>query len=107
MPPAAPTSHAFSSPSGVTLVVHDWGGDGDPVLLAHPTGYAEIWYGTVEGPRITLSLIKKNVNTAERGDLVLSFDTEAANHSRSGETEDHKEASKAFVEKRQPVFKGR
>jgi pimeloyl-ACP methyl ester carboxylesterase len=39
VPPAAPTSHAFVSPSGVTLVVHDWGGDGDPVLLAHPTGF--------------------------------------------------------------------
>jgi 2-(1,2-epoxy-1,2-dihydrophenyl)acetyl-CoA isomerase len=59
------------------------------------------------GPRITLSLIKKNVNTAERGDLVLSFDTEAANHSRCAQTEDHKEASKAFVEKRAPVFVGR
>ena len=59
------------------------------------------------GPRITLGLMKKNLNTAERGDLVLSFDTEALNHSRSAQTEDHKEASKAFVEKRAPVFKGR
>ena len=24
------------------------------VTLAHPTGYAEIWYGVAEGPRITL-----------------------------------------------------
>ena len=24
------------------------------LVLAHPTGYAEVWYGTVAGPRITL-----------------------------------------------------
>jgi hypothetical protein len=24
------------------------------LVLAHPTGYAEVWYGTVEGPRIML-----------------------------------------------------
>jgi 2-(1,2-epoxy-1,2-dihydrophenyl)acetyl-CoA isomerase len=51
--------------------------------------------------------MKKNLNTAAHGDLVLSFDTEAQNHSRCAQTEDHKEASKAFVEKRAPVFKGR
>jgi 2-(1,2-epoxy-1,2-dihydrophenyl)acetyl-CoA isomerase len=60
-----------------------------------------------DGPRITLGLMKRNLNIAERGDLVLSFDTEAANHSRCAATEDHAEAAKAFVEKRAPVFKGR
>jgi 2-(1,2-epoxy-1,2-dihydrophenyl)acetyl-CoA isomerase len=59
------------------------------------------------GPRITLSLIKRNLNIAEQGDLALSFDTEASNHSRCAATEDHAEAAKAFVEKRAPVFKGR
>ena len=60
-----------------------------------------------KGPRITLGLMKKNLNTAERGDLQLSFDTESLNHSRTAQTEDHAEAAKAFVEKRAPVFKGR
>jgi len=59
-----------------------------------------------KGPRITLGLMKKNLNTAERGDLQLSFDTEALNHSRTAQTADHAEAAKAFVEKRAPVFKG-
>lgn len=25
------------------------------MVLAHPTGYAEIWYGEIDGPRLTLS----------------------------------------------------
>lgn len=25
------------------------------LVLAHPAGYAEVWYGTVEGPRMTLA----------------------------------------------------
>lgn len=39
MPPSAPISHRFLAPSGISLAVHDWGGSGDPVLLAHPTGF--------------------------------------------------------------------
>jgi pimeloyl-ACP methyl ester carboxylesterase len=38
-----PRSHAFQA-GPVRLVVHDWGGDGPPVLLAHPTGFhGRIW----------------------------------------------------------------
>jgi len=33
-----PTSHELDA-AGIRLVVHDWGGDGAPVLLAHPTGF--------------------------------------------------------------------
>lgn len=59
------------------------------------------------GPRVALSYMKRNFNVAEDGNLEDSFDTEANGHSRTSETEDHKEASKAFVEKRPAVFKGR
>jgi pimeloyl-ACP methyl ester carboxylesterase len=31
-------SYAFEA-NGLRLVVHEWGGDGPPVLLAHPTGF--------------------------------------------------------------------
>jgi 2-(1,2-epoxy-1,2-dihydrophenyl)acetyl-CoA isomerase len=59
------------------------------------------------GPTITLGYIKRNINNAEKLSIEACFDGEAAGHSRCGETEDHKEAAKAFVEKRQPVFANR
>ncbi len=44
MPANVPISHRFLAPSGLSLAVHDWGGDGDPVLLAHPTGFhGRVW----------------------------------------------------------------
>jgi 2-(1,2-epoxy-1,2-dihydrophenyl)acetyl-CoA isomerase len=58
-----------------------------------------------DGPRISLGLMKQNLNVAERGDLLLSLDAEADNHARSAETGDHAEAARAFVEKRAPIFK--
>jgi pimeloyl-ACP methyl ester carboxylesterase len=43
-----PVSHAFDA-DGLRLVVHDWGGDGEPVLLAHPTGFhGRIWAPVAE-----------------------------------------------------------
>lgn len=62
MSPAAPTSHRFVSPSGFSLAVHDWGGSGDPVLLAHPTGF----HGRVWAP-VAAELVA-------RGRHVWSFD---------------------------------
>jgi 2-(1,2-epoxy-1,2-dihydrophenyl)acetyl-CoA isomerase len=60
-----------------------------------------------DGPAITLGYIKKNMNAAETGSLREVFDLEALHHSRCSMTEDHKEAARAFVEKRKPVFQGR
>ena len=48
-----------------------------------------------------------NTNAAESGTLEELLDLEAWHHTRCGMTEDHREAAKAFVEKRQPVFRGR
>jgi 2-(1,2-epoxy-1,2-dihydrophenyl)acetyl-CoA isomerase len=55
---------------------------------------------------VTLGYIKRNINNAERLALEDCFDAEALHHSRAGETADHREAAKAFVEKRKPVFQG-
>ena len=59
------------------------------------------------GPRIALRLMKQNFNAAENGSLGQLLDLEAQHQTETGRTEDHKEAARAFVEKRAPVFRGR
>ena len=60
-----------------------------------------------QGPRIALGLMKQNFNAAENGTLGELLDLEARRQIETGKTEDHKEAARAFVEKRAPVFVGR
>ena len=60
-----------------------------------------------DGPRLALGLIKDNLNRALKATFADCLDAESANLARARETEDHKEAAKAFAEKRKPVFKGR
>ncbi len=59
------------------------------------------------GPSVALRYMKRNLNVAEHGDLAAGLDSEAFGMLRCRASEDHKEASQAFVEKRPPVFKGR
>jgi 2-(1,2-epoxy-1,2-dihydrophenyl)acetyl-CoA isomerase len=59
------------------------------------------------GPRIALSLMKQNFNAAENGSLAQLLDLEARHMVKTGRTEDHREAVRAFVEKRTPVFANR
>jgi 2-(1,2-epoxy-1,2-dihydrophenyl)acetyl-CoA isomerase len=60
-----------------------------------------------DGPRVALRYMKRNMNAAETQTLAQCLDLEAMHHTRTGFTEDHKEATKAFVEKRAPLFRGR
>jgi hypothetical protein len=67
------------------------GADGEvELVLAHPTGYAEIWYGKAEGPRVTLTTdVVARTHTAKEyvagqrmyglvdGDLMYAFDMAA------------------------------
>jgi 2-(1,2-epoxy-1,2-dihydrophenyl)acetyl-CoA isomerase len=59
------------------------------------------------GPRVAYRYMKRNMNAAETASLNDMLDLEAWNHTRTGMTEDHREAARAFVEKREPQFKGR
>ena len=59
------------------------------------------------GPRVAHRYIKRNMNAAESGSLAELLDLEAWHQTRTGLTEDHREAARAFVEKREPLFHGR
>jgi 2-(1,2-epoxy-1,2-dihydrophenyl)acetyl-CoA isomerase len=59
------------------------------------------------GPRVAHRYMKRNLNAAENGTLKELLDLEAWHHTRTGMTDDHREAARAFVEKRAPVFRGR
>ena len=59
------------------------------------------------GPPIAHRLMKENLNRALHHELKECLAAEAVAMTRTGQTEDHKEAAKAFVEKREPEFNGR
>jgi 2-(1,2-epoxy-1,2-dihydrophenyl)acetyl-CoA isomerase len=51
--------------------------------------------------------MKANLNAAAYADVRTMLEREALGQSLTGLTEDHKEAVKAFLEKREPKFQGR
>jgi 2-(1,2-epoxy-1,2-dihydrophenyl)acetyl-CoA isomerase len=60
-----------------------------------------------EGPSIAYRYMKENVNRAGLVSLEDFMDAEVTHHIHSGLTEDHREAAQAFVDKREPRFRGR
>jgi 2-(1,2-epoxy-1,2-dihydrophenyl)acetyl-CoA isomerase len=58
------------------------------------------------GPTLAFARMKENLNRGETCDAATALDAEALNMQLSGTTNDHREAAKAFVEKRQPTFSG-
>ena len=60
-----------------------------------------------DGPRIAYRYMKENLNRAVHGDLGECLDLEATHHIHTGLTHDHREATRAFVERRDPRFEGR
>jgi 2-(1,2-epoxy-1,2-dihydrophenyl)acetyl-CoA isomerase len=59
------------------------------------------------GPRVAYAYMKGNLNAALNTDLRTLLDREAVGQALTSLTEDHKEAVKAFLEKREPKFNGR
>lgn len=60
-----------------------------------------------ELPPIALSYMKQNVKKALNANLSDYLDLEAINQNRCSQTDDSKEAVKAFFEKRSPIFRGK
>ena len=58
-------------------------------------------------PTVAIGYMKRNLNVAQRGSLADTLDSEAVHMIRTFETDDHKGAARAFVEKRPPSFAGR
>ena len=73
--------------------------------------FEDTWRGTAArlaaGPPIAYRYMKENINRAMTSDLTTILELEATHHRHTGTTADHLEASKAFVEKREPEFRGR
>ncbi|MDK1025325.1 MAG: enoyl-CoA hydratase [Gammaproteobacteria bacterium] len=67
----------------------------------------EIANRLANGPTVAYRYMKENLNRALAGDVDECMDLEATHHIHCGQTTDHREAVKAFVEKREPVFHGR
>jgi 2-(1,2-epoxy-1,2-dihydrophenyl)acetyl-CoA isomerase len=58
-------------------------------------------------PTVAVGYMKRNLNAGLRGSLSETLDSEAIHMIRTFETEDHKGAALAFVEKRPPTFNGK
>ena len=67
----------------------------------------EIALRLANGPSVAYRYMKENLNRALNGEVDECLDLEATHHVHCGQTQDHREATKAFVEKREPVFQGR
>ncbi|MCP5068649.1 MAG: enoyl-CoA hydratase [bacterium] len=59
------------------------------------------------GPTVAYRYMKENLNRAVAGEMGECMDMEATHHVHTGFTADHRNAVKAFVEKKTPVFEGR
>lgn len=67
----------------------------------------EIALRLAKGPTVAYRYMKENLNRALTGEVDDCLDLEATHHIHCGQTEDHRDATNAFVEKREPTFKGR
>ena len=67
----------------------------------------EIAEKLASGPAVAFRYMKENLNRAMNGDVDDCLDLEATHHVHCGQTHDHKNAVKAFVEKKEPVFEGK
>lgn len=78
------------------------------VPVAQLVGAANAWAQELAAlPTVAVGYMKRNLNAGLRGSLNEVMDAEAIHMIRCFETDDHKGAAVAFVEKRVPRFEGR
>jgi enoyl-CoA hydratase len=58
------------------------------------------------GPPLAIRWTKMSINKRIKADIDFLFDTSMAWEQHTFYTEDHREAVKAFIEKREPQFRG-
>ncbi len=80
-------------------------------FVAGPAEFESAWNDIATrlaaGPPIALRYMKENINRAVSGDLATNLDLESTLHRAAAGSTDHLNASKAFVDKVSPVFRGR
>jgi 2-(1,2-epoxy-1,2-dihydrophenyl)acetyl-CoA isomerase len=96
-------SERVSAEEALSLGLTNW--VVEPDELADKT--LEIATRLATGPTVAYRYIKENLNRAMAGDMDDCLDLEVTHHVHAAFTEDHREAAQAFVEKREPRFKGR
>ena len=96
-------SDRVSAEDALSLGLTNWVVDADN-LEAKTKEIAE---QLASGPSVAFRYMKENLNRAMNGDVDSCLDLEATHHVHCGQTMDHKNAVKAFVEKRQPKFSGK
>ena len=96
-------SDRVSAEEALNLGLTNWVVDADD-LEAKTREIAE---QLASGPSVAYRYMKENLNRATNGDVDDCLDLEATHHVHCGQTVDHKNAVKAFVEKKQPSFSGK
>jgi 2-(1,2-epoxy-1,2-dihydrophenyl)acetyl-CoA isomerase len=96
-------SERVSAAEALSLGLTNW--VCEPEELAART--RELAHRLASGPAVAYRYMKENLNRALAGEVDECLDLEATHHVHCAQTEDHKAAVKAFVEKREPTFVGR
>ena len=97
-------SERLSAEQALDLGLTNWVCEADELTIKT----REIADQLAAGPAVAFRYMKENFARAmSSGDVNDCLDLEATHHVHCGQTEDHRNATKAFVEKREPVFNGR
>ena len=97
------SAEVLSGTRAAELGIVNWAveaADFEPIVATYAAQLANL-------PTVAAGYMKQNLNTALRGSLADVLNSEAIRMIRTFETEDHKAAAVAFVEKRPPLFAGR